>query len=138
MFNKKKDRQDLSPEKKNKNLKVGIAFGGGGARGFAHLGVIKALEEHGVKFDYVAGTSAGSIVGAMYASGMKYAEMLKLAKQIDVSDIKTNIIPLMPSKTDGIQKILVNALGDVNIEDLQLPLAVIAVDYKSTKELIIT
>ena len=138
MFNKKKDRQDLSPEKKNKNLKVGIAFGGGGARGFAHLGVIKALEEYGVKFDYVAGTSAGSIIGAMYASGMKYAEMLKLAKQIDVSDIKTNIIPLMPSKTDGIQKILVNALGDVNIEDLQLPLAVIAVDYKSTKELIIT
>ena len=51
MFNKKKDKQVLSPEKKNKNLKIGVAFGGGGARGFAHLGAIKAFEEYGVEFE---------------------------------------------------------------------------------------
>ncbi len=54
---------------------LGIALSGGGARGFAHLGVLKALEEMGIQPDAVAGVSAGSIVGAMYASGMDSAEM---------------------------------------------------------------
>ena len=48
----------------NKKPKIGIAFGGGGARGFSHIGVIKALNEFGLDFDYVAGTSVGSIIGA--------------------------------------------------------------------------
>jgi len=56
--------------------KVGLVLSGGGAAGFAHIGVIKALEENGIPIDYISGTSAGSLVGAMYASGMTPDEMI--------------------------------------------------------------
>ena len=50
-----------------KKPKIGLAFGGGGARGMSHIGVLKAFEEYGLKFDYVCGTSVGSIIGAAYS-----------------------------------------------------------------------
>ena len=118
--------------------KIGIAFGGGGARGFVHLGAIKAFEEHGLKFDCIAGTSAGSIVGALWASGKTYKEMLEIAKEMKKKDIKTNKIPLMPSKTDGIQNIVKENLGDINIEELKIPFSAVAVDLKSAKEVCIS
>lgn len=118
--------------------KIGIAFGGGGARGFVHLGVIKALEEHGLKFDYISGTSAGSIVGAIWASGKNYKEMYEIAKELKKKDIRTNIIPLMPSKTDGIESIIKENLGDINIEELKIPFCAVAVDLKSAKEICIS
>ena len=64
-----------------KKIKIGIAFGGGGARGFTHLGVIKAFEEFGIKFDYVAGTSVGSLVGAFYAAGFTFNQMYNIVKK---------------------------------------------------------
>lgn len=118
--------------------KIGIAFGGGGARGFTHLGVIKAFEEHGLKFDCVAGTSVGSIVGAFYATGKTYKELYDIAKQINKKDIKTNVLPFVPSKTDGIQQIIKENLGDINIEELQMPFTAVAVDLKSTKQVCIS
>lgn len=122
----------------SKKPKIGIAFGGGGTRGFAHLGVVKALEEFGIKFDVVAGTSAGSIMGAFYAAGYNFKQMYDIAKNIREKDIRTNIIPFAPSKTDGIGDIVTKALGDINIEDLKLPFAAVAVDIKSTKQVAIT
>ena len=59
-------------------MKIGLALSGGGVRGAAHVGAIKALEENGIKIDAVAGTSAGSIVGALYAMGYTTDEMYKL------------------------------------------------------------
>ena len=118
--------------------KIGIAFGGGGARGFTHLGVIKALEEHGLKFDCIAGTSVGSIVGAFWASGKNFQELYDIAKQIHQKDIKTNMLPFVPSKTDGIQQIIKNNLGDINIEELKVPYTAVAVDLKSTKQVCIS
>ena len=123
---------------KNKNPKIGLALGGGGARGFAHIGAIKAFEEYGLKFDYVCGTSAGSIVGAFYAAGYNYEQMLKIAKQIDVGDIRTSKIVLVPSKSSGLEKIIKDELGDVNIEELPLPFSSVAVDIISTEECVIT
>lgn len=114
--------------------KIGIAFGGGGARGFTHLGVIKALEEHGLKPDYISGTSAGSLVGALWASGKSYQELYNIAKDIKKKDILTNKIPLLPSKTTGIQQIVEDTLGNINIEELSTPFTAVAVDLKSTKE----
>lgn len=115
--------------------KIGIAFGGGGARGFSHLGVIKAFEEFGIKFDFVAGTSAGSLVGAFYAAGYTFQQMYDIVKTIKEKDIRKNIIPFMPSKIDGVGQIIKDNLGDISIEDLKLPFAAIAVDIKSTKEI---
>lgn len=120
----------------NKDVKVGIAFGGGGARGLSHLGVIKALEQFGIKFDRVAGTSAGSIAGAFFAAGFSYEQMYKIAKNIDMKDIKTSRVPFLPSKLDGLGEIITKELGDIKIEDLQIPFSAVAVDLKSTKEVV--
>ena len=117
-----------------KKVKVGIAFGGGGTRGFTHLGAIKAFEEFGIKFDFVAGTSAGSLAGAFYAAGYTYKQMFDVVKDIKEKDIRKNIIPFTPSKIDGVGDILIKNLGDINIEDLKIPFAAVAVDIKSTKE----
>ena len=59
-------------------MKIGLALAGGGVRGAAHIGAIKALEENGIKIDAVAGTSAGSIVAALYGMGYTTEEMIKL------------------------------------------------------------
>ncbi len=125
---------------KNKKTKIGIAFGGGGARGFAHLGVIKAFEEYGISandFSMIVGTSAGSIIGAFYAAEYSFSQMMEVAKGIDESEIRTSKIPFMPSKTDGIENIMKKHLGDINIEDLKLPYACVACDIKSTREIIL-
>jgi len=65
-----------------KPIKIGLALGGGAARGFAHIGVINVLEAHGIKPDIVVGTSAGSVVGSLYASGLSGFQLQKLALQI--------------------------------------------------------
>ena len=131
---------DIAIFNKKKNTKIGIAFGGGGTRGFAHIGVIKAFEEYGIKptdFSFIAGTSAGSIIGAFYAAGYTYDNIIKIAKTINESEIRTSKIPFMPSRTDGIQDLIRRYIGDKNIEDLPIPYAAVACDIKSTKEIII-
>ena len=124
--------------KKRKNLKIGLALSGGGARGFTHLGAIKAFEEFGLKFDFVSGTSAGSIVGALYCAGLSFDEMFNLARKLDTKDIRSNKFMFIPSKTDKLENLIISILGDINIEDLKIPLAITAVDLKSTNEICFT
>jgi NTE family protein len=124
--------------KGRKKLKVGLALGGGGARGFAHLGVLKAFEEQGLKFDFVAGTSAGALVGAMYCAGMNTDEMIKIAKTVSFKDIRTSKIPLMPNKTDNLRQLLVNAIGDLEFSQLKLPFCAVAVDMITATEIHLT
>lgn len=121
-----------------KKPKIGLAFGGGGGRGMSHIGVLKAFEEYGLKFDYVCGTSVGSIIGAAYANGMSSEEMYEVAKSLKVKDIRTNKVFFMPSKTDGIENLVRETLGDINIEDLKTPFSAVAVDIKTTKEICLT
>jgi len=121
-----------------KKHKIGLAFGGGGARGFSHLGVIKAFEEYGLSFDYVAGTSAGSIFAAAYASGMSFKEIYKKCKNVKTSDIRTNGFLQFTSKTDGIEKLMVDTFGDINIEDLKIPCSAVAVNIKTTNQICIS
>lgn len=129
--------KNLSLEKR-KNVKIGLVLGGGGARGYAHLGALKAFEEYGLKFDFVAGTSAGSLVGAFYANGWTYDEMYKVAKQYKKKDIRKNKIPFMTSTTEGIQEIIIENLGDINMEETKIPFCAVAVDILSTQECLIT
>ena len=63
---------------RRRKAKVGIAFGGGGARGFAHLGAIKAFEQFGIKFDFIAGTSAGSLVGEKMCCHLPHQSLMGL------------------------------------------------------------
>ncbi|PID67547.1 MAG: hypothetical protein CR968_06150 [Flavobacteriia bacterium] len=67
----------------NKDLKVGLVFSGGGAKGFAHIGVLKALEEAGITVDYIGGTSMGAIVGGLYASGYSAQEIIDIAHDLN-------------------------------------------------------
>lgn len=118
--------------------RVGLALGGGGARGFAHLGALKAFEEYGLTFDFVAGTSVGSLVGAFYCAGYNFEKLFRIAKDIKIKDIKNSKIVFVPSKTEGIEEIITENIGDINIEDLNTPFAAVAVDIKSTKEICLT
>ncbi len=72
-----------TPPQDKSRQRLGIAFGAGGVRGFAHLGVIKALEEEGIRPDIVVGASAGSIVASLYAAGLNYQEMREIADQLN-------------------------------------------------------
>ncbi len=119
---------------KKQKVKIGLALGGGGARGFTHLGALKAFEEYGIKFDAVAGTSVGSLVGGLYCAGYTFEQMYRIAKEVEVKDIRTSKVFFMPSKTDGLEKIIVDELGDINIEDLKIPFCAVAVDLKTTDE----
>ncbi len=121
-----------------KKPKIGLAFGGGGARGMSHIGVIKAFEEYGLKFDYICGTSVGSIIGAAYANGLTSKELYEIAKSLKVKDIRTNKVFFMPSKTDGIESLMTDTLGNIKVEDLKTPFSAVAVDIRTTKELCIS
>ena len=66
-----------------KKIKIGLALGGGSARGFAHVGVIKVLEEAGIKVDYLSGCSMGALVGAFYASGTRIQMLERFTRAID-------------------------------------------------------
>ena len=128
----------LVAPKLKKYKKIGLAFGGGGARGFALIGVIRAFEEENIKFDYIAGTSIGSIMGAMLAYGLTSEQMQEISSKLRIKDIRKSKIPLVPSPTDAIEDIIKNIVGDINIEDLQTPFCAVAVDMKSGCEVDIT
>lgn len=119
---------------KRKKVKIGLAFGGGGARGFAHLGAIKAFEQFGLKFDFVSGTSVGSLVGAFYANGFGFEQLYRVAKTVRMKDIKKSVLPFTTSKLDGLADVIKANLGEKKIEDSLIPFAAVAVDLKSAKE----
>lgn len=116
--------------------KYGLVLGGGGTRGIAYIGVMKAFEENNINFDFIAGTSIGSIAGAAIAYGLKSADMYNLAKTLTTKDIKPNIIPFMPSKTDGIAKMCAKMFGKPNVlfSDLKTPFCAVATDLKTGEE----
>lgn len=130
-------KKDFKPLKQRK-FKVGIAFGGGGTKGFAHLGALKAFEENNITFDEVAGTSVGSLVASAYAFGLSSDEMLAYAKNLKTSDIRNSRLFFVPSKTEGIERLVKNMIGDAHFEDLKKPTTIVAVDIKSGKEVHIT
>ncbi|WP_241495866.1 patatin-like phospholipase family protein [Paraburkholderia monticola] len=123
------------PEKaQQKPVRVALALGGGAARGFAHIGVIKALEARNIQIDLVAGTSAGSVVGALYASGMNGFALNKLALSMDEASISDWA---MPFRTRGflqgvaLQNYLNTTLNNRPIEKMARPLGVVATDLQT-------
>lgn len=112
-----------------KQYNIGLVLSGGGTRGFAHLGVIEALNEAGLVPDVVAGTSAGALAGALYCDGYSPREILKITTAHSRLDL---IRPAMPHdgllQISGVEKILENNLRAKNFEDLKVPLFVTATD----------
>lgn len=137
-------------------MKIGIALSGGGMRGIAHAGVIKALEDNGISIDIIGGTSAGSMVASMYAVGYKPDEILKYFKE--------NSSKIIGEQKFGIIKSLTNLIGKKNmhkgfrdgksieeiftklaeernvdnIANIKMPIVIPTVDVRESKEYIIT
>ena len=76
-----------------KDIKVGLVLSGGGAKGLAHVAIIKVLEEAGVRVDYIGGTSMGAMIGALYASGYNAKELDSIIKLVDFEKILTDDLP---------------------------------------------
>ncbi|MES2353225.1 MAG: patatin-like phospholipase family protein [Pseudomonadota bacterium] len=112
--------------------KIALALGGGAARGFSHIGVIKALEAQGIYPDIIVGTSAGSVVGALYAGGFNGFELQKLAIQLDESALSDWSLPDRGFfKGEGLQNFINRTLSKRPIEKLKRPFAAIATDLQS-------
>jgi len=112
--------------------KIGIAFGGGGLRGTAHLGVLKVLEEYGVPVHMVAGTSIGSAVAALYGAGMDWRKMKVLFDHYDVESmikVRPGKMGLVPA--DGYTELIRICTKGKKIEELDLPVKIVAVDLMS-------
>jgi NTE family protein len=118
----------------NKKFKTGIVLSGGGARGFCHLGVLHALNEANIFPDVISGTSAGAIVGCLYADGHKPHEILKLMSKNSRLDYFSFTMPkdgLL--HISGIVKILKELLTAKTFEELKIPLFVAATDLNNGK-----
>lgn len=137
MFNFfRKKTKDENIVEVSRKTKLGLALGGGGCRGIGHIGAIKAFEELGIKFDYVAGTSAGSIVGSLYALGKTADEMIEIAKTLRKKDVTGGAIPFIkPAKSEKLEETLNKIYGDIMVfSELKVPLTVVCTDLKTGKE----
>ncbi len=116
-----------------RRVKIGLALGGGAARGFAHIGVIKVLEAQGIVPDLVVGTSAGSLVGALYAAGNNGYALQKMAIDMDEAAISDWTLPFFSQSTgvlkgEAIQSYVNRALQGKPIDQLKVPFGAVATD----------
>ncbi len=120
------------PEARSVPPKIALALGGGAARGFAHVGVIKALEAHGIVPDIVVGTSAGSLVGALYAAGYSGFDLQRVALQIDDTVVADWSLPDRGFiKGEALQNFVNRAVQNRPLEKLNKPFATVVTDLQS-------
>ncbi|OJW78710.1 patatin-like phospholipase family protein [Thiobacillus sp. 65-1402] len=118
-------------------LKIALALGGGAARGFAHIGVIKALEAQGIVPDMVVGTSAGSVVGALYASGMSGFELQNLALTMQENMLADWTLPNRGVlKGEALQDFINLKVKNLTIQKMPKPLGVVATDLQSGEKVL--
>lgn len=110
----------------NQVKKIGFSFSGGGARAAAHIGILKVLEEHSIRADYVTGTSGGAIVAALYAAGISIDQMQALADEGSLFKIYRPGIPIQGLTTlSYLKKLLTKYIGKETFEGLDIPLSVV-------------
>lgn len=135
LFGRKKET-DVTPvrTKLKHKYKVGLALSGGGAKGIAHIGVIKAFEEVGLDFDFVAGTSVGSLVGAAYCAGTGWEKMAEFCRSVKEKDIRNSRTIFFPSESRNIEKLAHKLLNGKNFNELNKPFVCNAVDLATGEE----
>ncbi len=121
--------------------RVGLALGGGAARGIAHIGVLEVLRKAGIPIDMIAGTSAGAVVGALLAQGKDTGELRKVIRAWDWKQRALSIDLALPHSGfitgRKIKNILRNVIGDVTFEELKIPFACVATDIMTGEEVIL-
>lgn len=116
---------------------VALVLGSGGARGYAHIGVIQVLEKQGIHPDFIVGTSAGSIVGSLYASGMSASKLRKVALDLKVADVREFKIGLKGFFDGGKVENYVNQqVKQQPLDKLKIPMYIVATELKSGKKTI--
>ncbi|MFO7841872.1 MAG: patatin-like phospholipase family protein [Fidelibacterota bacterium] len=125
-------------KKIKKNKKIGLALGGGAVLGAAHIGVLKAIEEFDISIHCIAGTSIGAFVSAFYANGKGWEEIRDIAldlKWLDLSGLSISKLGLLSN--DKMGKLVEKHLGKSNIEDANIPLAMIATNIASGEKIVL-
>jgi NTE family protein len=120
-------------------LKIGLALGGGAARGFAHVGVIQVLEENGIKPNLITGTSAGSLVAAIYASGKNGTQLQRVAETMEEAAITDWTLPIFSRgmlRGDALAKYVNAQVSGKLIEELPIPLGIVATDLNSGNDVL--
>ena len=132
------DRIDFKKLKKQENRPiVALVLGSGGARGYAHIGVIQVLEQQGIHPDFIVGTSAGSIVGSIYASGKTASELRDIAltmKANDVRDVKLDMKGFFDGKK--VENYVNQQVNNIPLELLKTPMYVVATELKEGKKVV--
>ncbi|RZI43009.1 patatin-like phospholipase family protein [Herbaspirillum sp. HC18] len=128
--------QPAAQPKPQRHVRIGLALGGGAARGFAHIGVIKTLEAQGIVPDIVVGTSAGSLVGALYAAGNNGFALHKMALEMDEAAISDWSVPLFAKSTgvfkgEALQNYINRTVNNVPLEKLKVPFGAVATDLQT-------
>ncbi len=122
-----------------RRLKLGLALGGGFARGLVHIGVLKALEEASIPVDFVGGTSVGSVIGACYCAGMSAGELEELARAARFKDFaRWTFSRYGFCSNDRITQFCARVLRVTTFEDLRIPLAVTATDFHTGEAVVFT
>ena len=121
--------------------KIGLALGSGAARGLAHIGVLKVLEEEGVPLAAIAGTSIGALIGALYAAGVPVAQMEEIARDVDWRDLARLVSPVFfgAGLIDGkkVANFIAGLLPVHSFDELRIPFAVTATDVETGEDLFI-
>ena len=123
-----------------KKRSIGLALGGGAARGMAHVGVLEILEKEKIPIDMIAGTSAGAIIGALLAQGKNAAEIDKLARNFNWKQRVKALDLVLPKNgfiaDRKIKQLLKSIIGDVDFNDLKIPFACVATDINNGQEVV--
>ena len=118
---------------------VGLALGGGFARGFAHLGVLQVLEQNHIPISHIAGTSVGSILGAAYASGAPLTRIIETCRTLRFRDIaRWRVSRLGLASNQRLENLIGRVFESRQFEDLRIPLAVVATDLTSGEPVVFT
>ena len=124
----------VTPTVPKKPPRIGLALGGGAARGFAHIGVIQVLEEAGIRPALVVGTSAGSVVAAFYASGKNGAQLQQVAETMEEATFADWTLPLFSRgllRGEALARYVGTQVNGRLIENMLLPLGIVATDLNS-------
>jgi NTE family protein len=123
-------------------MKIGLALSGGGTKGLAHIGVIKVLEKNGIPIDFIVGTSAGAIIGGIYASGTPIEEIEKKVLSFKRKDFLSFLLDISKPqggfvKAERIMKVIKELIKERYIENFKIGFAAIAADIANFKEVVI-
>lgn len=128
-------RKNKNVCRKHKKVKLGVAFGGGGARGVALIGVVRAFEDLQIDIDYISGTSVGSIIGSVLAFGKNSSYMEDVAKSLKMKDIRNSKFIWKPSYAKNIENILLRVFDkDIMFSELNIPFTAVCTDLSTGKE----